>query len=35
MNRDEQKEDLGYDFYYYDRESKRVTQESNRFTCLE
>jgi len=35
MNREELKENLGYHFYYYDRESKRVTQESNRVTCLE
>jgi hypothetical protein len=35
VNREEQKENLGYDFYYDDRESKRVTQKSNRFTCLE
>jgi len=35
MYREEQKENISYDFYYYDRESKRVSQESNRFTRLE
>ena len=34
MNRVEQQEDLGYDFCHYERESKGVTQEGDRFTCL-